>query len=256
MNELFESAFSMEGKNVLITGGGSGLGLAMARCFAAAGANVLITGRREEVLKQACGQIGSAAVYRVFDVTRTDETFRFVDEVNNSFGTIDVLVNNAGRHCKKPVQEVSQEDIRAVLDVHLFGAYELTKAVLPGMLKKREGSILFISSMSAYLGMTNVTAYSAAKSAVLGLVKCLSGEVSSLGVRVNAIAPGFIDTPMFHQAVDQDIPRQQKILGHTPMNAYGEPMDIGWAAVYLASPAARFITGVSLPVDGGCHIGF
>ena len=140
--------------------------------------------------------------------------------------------------------------------MHLLGAYVLTQAVLPQMLARKTGNILFISSMSAYLGMTQVTAYSAAKSAVLGLVKTISGEVAAHGVRVNAIAPGFIDTPMFRQATSADLPRQQKILGHTPMERYGDPMDVGWAAVYLSSPAASFITGVCLPVDGGCSIGF
>ena len=137
-----------------------------------------------------------------------------------------------------------------------MGSFALTKAVVPGMLERKKGNILFISSMSAYLGMTQVTAYSAAKSAVLGLVKTLSGELADKGIRVNAIAPGFIDTPMFRKAVESDIPRQQKIIGHTPMGCYGDPMDIGWAAVYLTSPAARFVTGVCLPVDGGCCIGF
>ena len=98
--------------------------------------------------------------------------------------------------------------------------------------------------------------YGTPKSAVLGLVKTISGEVAAHGVRVNAIAPGFIDTPMFRQATSADLPRQQKILGHTPMERYGDPMDVGWAAVYLSSPAASFITGVCLPVDGGCSIGF
>ena len=104
--------------------------------------------------------------------------------------------------------------------------------------------------------MTQVCAYGAAKSAVLGFVKTLSGDLADKGIRVNAIAPGFIDTPMFRKAVETDVPRRQKIIGHTPMGCYGDPMDIGWAAVYLASPAARFVTGICLPVDGGCSIGF
>ena len=90
----------------------------------------------------------------------------------------------------------------------------------------------------------------------MGLVKSISGEVSEYGVRVNAIAPGFIDTPMFHQATDGDAARQQKILGHTPMARYGQPIEVGWTAVFLAAPASRFVTGVCLPVDGGCSIGF
>ena len=91
---------------------------------------------------------------------------------------------------------------------------------------------------------------------MMGLTRCLAGDVSADGIRVNAIIPGFIDTPMFHLAVDADIPRQQKILGHTPLKTYGSPEDIGWAAVYLSSPAASFVNGTSITVDGGCAIGF
>lgn len=256
MNTLFEKAFDMTGKLVLITGGGTGLGFAMARCFVAAGARVVITGRRGDVLREACAELGENAYPRVFDVTQTAQAKDFIRTLEAELGPVDVLVNNAGRHCKKPMLDVTQEDLRGVLDVHLMGAYALTQAVLPQMLARKTGNILFISSMSAYLGMTQVTAYSAAKSAVLGLVKTISGEVAAHGVRVNAIAPGFIDTPMFRQATSADLPRQQKILGHTPMERYGDPMDVGWAAVYLSSPAASFITGVCMPVDGGCSIGF
>ena len=256
MDELFNKAFSLAGEVAVITGGGTGLGYAMAESMAAAGAQVVLTGRREDVLKDACKTLGRGAAYRVFDVTETDKAGEFIAEMTKAFGHVDILVNNAGRHCKKEIADVTQEDLQAVLDVHVFGAYALAQAVLPGMIERRHGRIIFISSMSAYLAMTKVTAYGAAKSAVLGLVKCMSGEVADKGVTVNAIAPGFIDTPMFHQAVDGDLPRQQKILGHTPMNGYGKPSDVGWAAVYLASPAARFITGVCLPVDGGCSIGF
>ena len=245
MADELKRAFGLEGERALITGGGTGLGFAMAKCFVQAGADVVITGRREDMLKEAVKQLGPKADYRVFDVTDTANAVPFVEMLTQEIGPVSILVNNAGRHCKKPV-----------LDVHLMGSFALTKAVVPGMLERKKGNILFISSMSAYLGMTQVTAYSAAKSAVLGLVKTLSGELADKGIRVNAIAPGFIDTPMFRKAVESDIPRQQKIIGHTPMGCYGDPMDIGWAAVYLTSPAARFVTGVCLPVDGGCCIGF
>lgn len=231
MSDELKRAFGLEGERALITGGGTGLGFAMAKCFVQAGADVVITGRCEDMLKEAVKQLGPKADYRVFDVTDTANAVPFVEML-------------------------TQEDLQNVLDVHLMGSFALTKAVVPGMLERKKGNILFISSMSAYLGMTQVTAYSAAKSAVLGLVKTLSGELADKGIRVNAIAPGFIDTPMFRKAVESDIPRQQKIIGHTPMGCYGDPMDIGWAAVYLTSPAARFVTGVCLPVDGGCCIGF
>ncbi len=157
---------------------------------------------------------------------------------------------------KKPVEEITMQDFRDVMDVHLYGSFALSQAVIPYMRAKKRGSILFISSMSALLGMTRVCVYGSAKSALMGLTRCMAGDVSADGIRVNAIIPGFIDTPMFHQAVDSDLPRQQKILGHTPMGSYGRPEDIGWAAVYLCSNAASFVNGTSLTVDGGCAIGF
>ena len=125
MNTLFEKAFDMTGKLVLITGGGTGLGFAMARCFVAAGARVVITGRRGDVLREACAELGENAYPRVFDVTQTAQAKDFIRTLEAELGPVDVLVNNAGRHCKKPMLDVTQEDLRGVLDVHLMGAYAL-----------------------------------------------------------------------------------------------------------------------------------
>ena len=251
-----EKAFGLYKKTALITGGGTGLGYAMAECMAAAGAKVVIAGRREEVLKEACSKIGSSAEYVVYDVTDVDQAPELAKRVLEKEGHLDILVNNAGVHCKKPVQEVTQEDLLRVMNTHLFGAYALTQAFLPHMKERGNGSILFLSSMSAFIGLTNVSAYAAAKGAVTSLVRALAGELSAQGIRVNGIVPGFIDTPMFRQVTDQDLPRKEKILGHTPMHCFGTPEDIGWAAVYLASDASRFVTGSMLMVDGGCATGF
>lgn len=256
MNDYFKQAFDLSGQVALVTGGGSGLGFATAKCLASSGAEVIITGRREEVLKQACQKLGEHVHYYVFDVTDTDHAGDFIANIVKEYGSIDVLINNAGRHCKKPVEDITIQDFHDVMDVHLYGSFALSQAAIPYMKEKKHGSIIFISSMSALLGMTKVLVYASAKSALLGLTRCLAGDISADGIRVNAIIPGFIDTPMFHQAVDADLPRQQKILGHTPMNCYGSPEDIGWAAVYLSSKAASFVNGTSITVDGGCSIGF
>ena len=246
----------LDGKNVLITGGRSGLGFSMARCVAEAGGFPIIVGSAtQETVEEAARLLPNGCGYH-FDITDTAHAQEFVDKLLKRFGHIDSLINNAGVHCKKAFVETTMEDFDRVFNVHIRGAVALTQAVLPSMRVHGNGSVIFISSMSAMIGLTKVSAYSAAKSAVLGLVKDLSGEYAAEGIRFNAIAPGFSDTSMFHKAVDDDIPRQQKILGHTPMNAYGRPEDIGWAAVYLCSDAARFVTGVNLPVDGGCCIGF
>lgn len=256
INEKLMSAFGLEGKIALVTGGGTGLGFAMTECLVAAGARVIIAGLFKDELDQACNKLGNSVIGIEFDVTNTDKAQKLVDDIVSRYGRLDILINNAGVHCKKPLEEVTMENLQNVLNVHLFGAYALTQAAVPHMRRNKSGNIIFISSMSAFIGLTDVTAYSAAKSAVLGLVKTISGEIAKDGVRVNAIVPGFIDSPMFRQATEKDPDRQKKILGHTPMQRYGEAEDIGWAAVYLSSKASRFVTGTALLVDGGCAIGF
>lgn len=250
-------AFSLHGKTVLITGGASGLGLAMAKCCAYAGARIVITGTRsEEALASACDEIGKEAFYERFDITDLAQMEEFVIKLLSRFGTIDILVNNAGVHCKKPFEQVQDDDLARVLDVHLRGAFALTRTLVPHFKAKQSGNIIFISSMSAFLEMTQVAAYASAKAAVLGLMRSLSGELAEYGIRVNAIVPGFIETPMFRKVVESDPARQKKILDHTPMKRFGLSEDVGWACVYLASKASAFVTGVSLPVDGGCKDGF
>jgi len=243
-------------KNIIVTGGRSGLGFAMARCIAASGGfPILLGSSSEEVMQEAADRVGNGEGYH-FDVTETEKAGPFIAGLAEKYGHIDGLINNAGIHCKKPFEETGEDDFARVFAVHVTGTAALTRAVIPVMRKQRKGSIIFISSMSAMTGMTEVAAYGAAKAAVLGLVKSLTGEFARYGIRVNAISPGFIDTPMFHQAVDSDPDRQKKILGHTPMQIYGNPEDVGWAGVYLCSDASGFVTGINLPVDGGFHIGF
>ena len=248
--------FTLENETALITGGGSGLGLGMARCFHQAGARVILTGRREEVLAQACDELGDGAAYAAMDITDFQAAAARFKELVQAHGQPTILVNNAGIHLKKPAVKTEPDEFEAVLRTHLTAAQNLSRLVLPDMLERRHGNILFIASMASYIGIPNVIAYSAAKSACLGMVRALTAEVSGQGIRVNAIAPGWIETPMLHQALDGDPERQAKILSRTPMGTFGTPEDIGWAAVYLCSPAARFTTGAVLPVDGGASIGF
>lgn len=256
MKELFAQKMGLNQKNIIITGGHSGLGLEAARCIAASGGfPIILDIAPAEVLADVIERLGTGAAY-TFDITNTDHAEKMVETVLREHGHIDGLINNAGVHCKKPFEDTDIADFKRVFDVHIFGAAALTKAVVPAMRKQGGGSVLFISSMSAMFALTEVSAYAAAKSAVLGLTKTLTGELAADGIRVNAIAPGFIDTPMFHKAVDADPERQAKIIGHTPMRCYGNPEDIGWACVYYLSDAAAFVTGTLLPVDGGCAIGF
>lgn len=248
--------FSLEGEVALITGGGSGLGLGIARCFVEAGGRVVLVGRREDVLKAAVEGLGSAASYEKHDVTDVDQATELVARVEKSVGSISILINNAGIHLKKPAVETTPGEFNAVLQTHVVAAFSLSRAVLPGMIARKHGNILFTASMTALFGMPSVVAYSAAKAAYLGMVHALAAEVSKDGVRVNAIAPGWIESEMLHKALSGDPERSQKIISRTPMKSFGAVEDIGWAATYLCSPAAKFVTGVVLPVDGGASIGF
>lgn len=257
MNHPASSPFDLTGEVALITGGATGLGFGMARAFVAAGAKVVIVGRREQELEKAVAELGASARHIRHDVTRHDLAEGLVADATRAAGAPpSIFVNNAGLHLKKPAVETGSEEFLAVLNTHVIGAHALTKAVLPGMIASRHGSVIFIASMASLFGLPKVIAYSAAKSAYVGMVRTLASEVSPDGVRVNAIAPGWIDSEMMRQALAGDPARQAKILGRTPMGRFGDADDIGWAAVYLSSPAAKFITGVVLPVDGGASIGF
>ncbi|HEY0209781.1 glucose 1-dehydrogenase [Acerihabitans sp.] len=251
-----QNAFSLAGKTALITGGASGLGYAMAQCMVAAGARVIIAGRNGEAGARAVGELGPNAAWSAFDIGDTEKTQSWVDDLLTRYGHIDILVNNAGNHCKKPIEEMTVGDFTAVLDVHVVGAFALTKALAPQMKRLGNASVLFIASMTSFLGQPNVSGYAAAKSAYLGLIHGLATELSGAGIRVNGIAPGWIDTPMLRKAIEGDDERKNKILGRTPMKKFGKPADIGWAATYLVSEAAAFVNGHVLVVDGGALIGF
>ncbi len=249
--------FSLAGETALITGGGTGLGFGMARCLVAAGAKVVLVGRREAELKRATGELGGQASYVAHDITQLNRAGELIAAAERVAGApVSILINNAGVHLKKPAAETSPEEFQSVLTTHVCAAQALTSAVLPGMLERQHGSILFTASMTALIGMPLVIAYSAAKSAYMGMVRSLASEVSGRGVRVNAIAPGWIESEMLRKALSGDTARTNKILGRTAMGRFGDPEDIGWAAVYLCSPAAKFVTGVVLPVDGGASMGF
>lgn len=248
--------FSLEGQLAVVTGGGTGLGFAMASCFAAAGARVVITGRRAEVLEKAAQSLGPSVFAEQYDVTDFGAASGFVAKIDERYGAPTILVNNAGIHVKKSIEDHTIEDFHSVLATHVEGAFALTRAVVPALKRAGRGSIIFTASMSSFIGMPGIVAYSAAKSAYLGMVRSLAAELGVANIRVNAIAPGWIETPMLHKALDRDPERRQKILDRTPERRFGSPEDIGWAAVFLCSPAASFINGVVLPVDGGASIGF
>lgn len=259
MNKLDENhtnPFRLDGKTALVTGGGSGLGFGIAECFVASGARVMIAGQTEGKLIEAVEKLGPNASYHVADVTDGDAAVDLVAACTDRFGKLDCLINNAGTHVKKPYLDMSVTDVQNVLDVHVLAAFRLSQLVIPAMRSARSGNIVFIASMASYLSIPQVIGYTAAKSAVLGLVRGTAAEIGSDNIRVNAIAPGWIASPMTEKALAGDPERKQKIISRTPMGRMGKPQDIGWAATYLCSDAAAFVTGHTLVVDGGAVSGF
>ena len=249
--------YDLTGQVAIVTGGASGLGLAITRCLVSAGAKVCVIGSRPpETAAETLGEFGEKIAYYQFDITDTDRTQALVDTILADQCRIDILVNNAGNHCKKFIWDMTVEDYQKVLDVHLVGAFALTKAVVPQMKEHGHGRILFEASMTSYIGQPMVAGYSTAKAGYLGLIHTLTAELAEYGITVNAIAPGWIDTPMFHKATDNDPPRLAKIMGRIPAKSVGDPMDVGMCAAFLCSDAARYISGCCIPVDGGALIGF
>ncbi|MBI5086841.1 MAG: SDR family oxidoreductase, partial [Acidobacteria bacterium] len=204
----------------------------------------------------AATELGPGAGVAIHDVVDTRHAPALAEEVRERFGTVTILVNNAGNHFKKSIEETEEDEFRNLLDTHVTGAYALTRAFVPGMAEAERGHVLFTASMASFMGLPKVFAYTTAKAAYLGMVRSLAVDLSPKGIRVNGIAPGFIETEISRKAFEGDPQRKEKVLGRTPMRIFGKPEDIGWAAVYLSSPAARFITGVVLPVDGGMLVGF
>ena len=248
--------FRYDGRTVLITGGGSGIGRAIAGCFVARGASVVVTGRREAPLRETAAALGERAHVRVQDVGDLDSLPGLVADIEREIGPIDTLVNNAGINHKIASTEVSDDAFEQVLLTNLRGSFALTRACAGPMAERGRGDIQMITSMTAYFGLEKVAAYTASKAALQGLVHQLAVEWGPLGLRVNGIAPGFILTEMSRTALDGDPDRLAKVLARTPLGRRGEPDEVGWASVFLASPAASFISGMVLRVDGAAAVGF
>jgi NAD(P)-dependent dehydrogenase (short-subunit alcohol dehydrogenase family) len=248
--------FDLEGKVALVTGGSEGIGYGIAEQFIGLGARVVITGRTEEKLNAAKEKLGGSCYTGVNNVTEEDTHPGLIDRIEKEIGPLSILVNNAGRHLKKPSLEVTDSEFQEVMHTNVNAVFSLTRAALKVMMPRRKGSVINISSMSALYGLTQVVAYSSSKTALLGMTRTLASEYSHTGVRINAIAPGFIESKMFLSIMEKDPARKQKILNRTPAGRFGTASDIGKAAAFLASDASEFITGICLPVDGGNSIGF
>jgi gluconate 5-dehydrogenase len=246
----------LRGKVVLVTGGGSGIGFAIASAFAQNSSRVIVVGRNTAQLKEAVGHLGKKAHGIPFDVTEVDKLPELVDRIRNDVGDVDVLVNNAGINMKKDVLHVTNKDFEGIVQTNQTAVFALTREVLKSMVVRRSGSVIMISSMASRYGIPKVIGYTATKSAVEGMTRALAVECAPFGIRVNCIAPGFIKTRMSSAALENDPDRKHRVLSRTPLGRLGEPADVAHAALFLASDQSKFVTGVVLPVDGGNSIGF
>ena len=260
------SAYALDGHRVFLTGGSGGLGRGIARCLLDAGASVILSGTSEARLAEARealegtalagAALGNSIATVVHDVTRCDQAEALAKRVARDHGPITALINNAGNTVKKPVERMSDADFASVMDTHVAGAFALTRAFLPQIRASGRGSVLFTASMASYLGIPHIIGYSAAKTAILGMVRALASELAPDGVRVNGVAPGWIGTEMVRKNTSADPQRLARIMARIPMEKFGQPEDIGWAMAYLLSPAASYVTGQVLAVDGGAQSGF
>jgi NAD(P)-dependent dehydrogenase (short-subunit alcohol dehydrogenase family) len=244
-------------KIAIVTGGGSGIGLAITEKLVQNDFHTIIIGRDGEKLLAASNQLGDLCESLRGDLNDLATIPKLVNSIIDNHGRIDVLVNNAGINMKKEFTEVTDDDFQKIILTNLSAVFSLSREVVKCMLEKGiKGSIINISSMASQYGIPKVIAYTASKSAIEGMTRAMAVELSPRGIRVNCIAPGFIATDMSAKALNSDPERKGKALGRTPMGALGQPSDIGDASAFLASDAAKYITGVVLPVDGGNSIGF
>ena len=240
----------------IVTGGGSGIGLAIAERFTQDGIDTIIVGRNENKLRLAKEKLGEHCHPMPCDISELPSVPDLICKIIKEFGQIDILVNNAGINMKKDFTEVTDDDFQKIITTNLTAVFAVSREVVKQMLKQKSGSIINISSMAAQYGLPKVIAYSASKTAIDGMTRAMAVELSPRGIRVNAIAPGFIITDMTDKALNSDPERKSKVFNRTPMGYMGQPSDIGDAALFLASDASKYITGVVLPVDGGNSIGF
>jgi 3-oxoacyl-[acyl-carrier protein] reductase len=242
------SMFDLSGKTALVTGASGGLGGAIARTLHARGAALAISGTRTEALDALAGELGVRT--HAFTCNLADPTAveALVPAVETALGTVDILVNNAGMTRDGLMMRMKDADWDAVIAVDLSAAFRLARAVLRGMMKRRFGRIIGITSVVGVTGNPGQTNYAAAKAGMIGLSKSLAGEVATRGITVNCIAPGFIQSPMTDVLTDK---QKERILAAVPAGRLGAAEDVAAAVAYLASQEASYVTGQTLHVNGG-----
>jgi 2-deoxy-D-gluconate 3-dehydrogenase len=251
MTNWLQSQFSLTGKTALVTGASKGIGASIAIAMAQAGANVVLVGRSQDSLSAtgtAIENLGRTTETLIADVESRDQiaaAFKSIEQLN-----VEIVVNNAGSISRAPAIETSLEDWDRIIDTNLNSVFQISQLCAKSMLAKGHGRIINIASLLSFQGGINVPAYTASKHAVAGVTKALANEWGAKGVTVNAIAPGYISTDNT-QALRNDADRNTSILARIPIGRWGTPEDLAAVAVFLASPAAAYINGEIITVDGG-----
>ena len=261
--ESHPSGQVLNGRRALITGAGTGIGKGIAEAFAAAGARVALSGRRSEKLEEAAAPLrehGAEIITVAGDVSKPEDVKRMVDETVAAFGGLDILVNNAGIARFGQLDDLKDEDIEALIDIDLKGPIYLCKAALPHLRERQEGdeaAILNISTSATLSAVPAFSVYSAAKAGLDMLTKCLALDLGPARIRVNAILPGVVETPLFQTVMPRAAVRKAlaDFAPKHPLGRVGQPDDIARIAVFLCSPASSWITGTLIPVDGGLSLG-
>ncbi len=240
--------FDLSGQKALVTGASGGIGGAIARALHAQGATVVLAGTREAALTALASELGDRAHILTADLSQPDEPERLVREAEAALGRLDILVNNAGVTRDGLAMRLRDEDWQAVLEVNLTAGFRLIRTALRGMLRRRHGRIICITSVVGVAGNAGQANYAASKAGTIGMAKSIAAEVAARGITVNCIAPGFITTAMTDKLTDDQRARGTAAI---PMERFGMPEEIAAAAVYLASIEAAYVTGQTLHVNGG-----
>ena len=240
--------FDLTGKTALITGATGGIGAAIARALHGAGATVALSGTRAAVLEELQTELGERCHVVACNLSDPGDVEKLIPAAEAALGGLDILVNNAGITRDGLAMRMKDEDWQQVLDVNLTAAFRLARAAMKGMMKKRWGRIINITSVVGVTGNPGQANYVAAKAGIIGLSKSLAQELASRNITVNAVAPGFIATPMTDVLNDK---QKEAILGKVPAGRLGTPEEIAAAVLYLASAEAAYVTGQTLHVNGG-----
>lgn len=251
---MMPELFNLKDKRALITGGTHGLGMAMAKGLASAGATLLINGHTEEKMKSALAEYqhaGFTAHGFLFDVTNEAEVKSAVDKIEQEVGPIDILINNAGIIMRTPMLEMEAADFRKVIDIDLVGPFIVSKHVGKYMIQRKAGKIINICSMMSELGRNTVSAYAAAKGGLKMLTKNMATEWARHNIQVNGIGPGYFATAQTAPIRTEGHPFNEFIINRTPAGRWGDPEDLAGAAIFLSSAASNFVNGQIIYVDGG-----